>query len=154
MDLLLNESQKEGQRLLNESGLLWLLRSRVKRDGKMENAELGHFASGRSAATKIKGHSIPKQRKAGLGRVPIPTVSVQDPCLPRNSAAIRGLASLFWGPYSQTCKKMATDLRLFLLGYDACRMVNTRWKFRVEERCPAQSPPDHLLDSRTVERYL
>ena len=35
MDLLLNESEKERQRLWNESGLLWLLRSRVKKDGKM-----------------------------------------------------------------------------------------------------------------------
>ena len=124
----------------------------VKEQGeeRWENAELSHFASGRSAATKIKGRSSPKQRKGPVGSLPIPTVSVQDPCLPRNSAAIRGLASLFWCLYSQTRKKMATDLRLFSLGYDACRIVNTRWKFCVEEKCPAQFPPDHLLDSRTL----
>ena len=122
----------------------------VKEQGeeRWENAELSHFASGRSAATKIKGRSSPKQRKGPVGSLPIPTVSVQDPCLPRNSAAIRGLASLFWCLYSQTRKKMATDLRLFSLGYDACRIVNTRWKFCVEEKCPAQFP----LSSRSSAR--
>ena len=142
MDLLLNECQKERQRVLNESGLLWLLRSKMRRDG--ENAELSHFASGRSAATKIKGALSPQSSKGacsgGYRSLRFPQ---QHPCLPRNSTALRGLASLFWGSYSQTRKKMATDLRLFPLGYDACRIVNTRWKFCVEEKCPVQFPPDH-----------
>ena len=46
----------------------------MKRDG--ENAELSHFTSGRSAATKIKGRSVPKAAKSLLGRLPIPTLSV------------------------------------------------------------------------------
>lgn len=113
--------------------------------------ELSHFASGRSAATKIKGRPVPKAAKDAARKVTDPyAFRTQSLLLPRNSAALGGLASLFWCPYSQTRKKMATDLRLFSLGNDACRMVNTRWKFCVEERCPAQFPPDHLLDSGTL----
>ena len=111
------------------------------------------FASGRSTATKLRGawsqnsEDICRKGPDPYGirpKSPIdPIRSLEDPCLPRNSAAIRGLVSLFWCLYSQTRTAIATDLRLFSLAYDACRIVNTRWRFRVEERYPAQFPPDH-----------
>ena len=126
----------------------------VKEQGeeRWENAELSHFASGRSAATKIKGRSSPKQRKA-LSEV------YRSLRYPYKTPACRAIVQQFaaWLHYfgastAKHVKRWRPTFAFFRLATthaeSSIRGGNFVWKRNVQPNF--LFPPDHLLDSRTL----